>query len=213
MSTKKIATVGILCSLGIVVSMFIKFPLVPAVGFLTYEPKDILIIIGGFIYGPLTALVMSVICSLIELLYNNAGGNVFIDMLMNVISTCGIAVVSAYIYKKDHTRKGAIKGLVIGIITTVVLMTLWNYVVTPGYYGMPRAAIVALLPWIALFNVLKGSINSLVVVYLYKPLTNILKLNHLVHTQDKTTRRGIVMTIGFILITLILVVLAIKGII
>lgn len=213
MNTKKIATVGILCSLGIVVSLFIKFPLVPAVGFLTYEPKDILIIIGGFIYGPLTALVMSVITSVIELLYNNAGGNVLIDLLMNVISTCGIAVVSAYIYKKDHTRKGAIKGLVCGIITTTVLMVLWNYVVTPGYYNMPREAVVAMLPWIALFNILKGGINSFIVVYLYKPLTNILKINHLVHTNDKTTKQGIILTVSFIVITVVLVTLAINGII
>ena len=62
MSTKKITTVGMLCAMAMIVNVFISFPIVPAVSFLRYDPKDILIVIGGFIYGPMTSLLMSFIC-------------------------------------------------------------------------------------------------------------------------------------------------------
>ena len=42
MSTKKITTVGMLCAMAMIVNVFISFPIVPAVSFLRYDPKDIL---------------------------------------------------------------------------------------------------------------------------------------------------------------------------
>ena len=44
MSTKKITTVGMLCAMAMIVNVFISFPIVPAVSFLRYDPKDILIV-------------------------------------------------------------------------------------------------------------------------------------------------------------------------
>ena len=65
MSTKKITTVGMLCAMAMIVNVLISFPIVPAVSFLRYDPKDILIVIGGFIYGPMTSFLMSFICSVL----------------------------------------------------------------------------------------------------------------------------------------------------
>ena len=78
MSTKKITTVGMLCAMAMIVNVFISFPIVPAVSFLRYDPKDILIVIGGFIYGPMTSLLMSFICSIFEIMLK--GGNI-LDVL------------------------------------------------------------------------------------------------------------------------------------
>ena len=72
MSTKKITTVGMLCAMAMIVNVFISFPIVPAVSFLRYDPKDILIVIGGFIYGPMTSLLMSFICSIFEIMLREA---------------------------------------------------------------------------------------------------------------------------------------------
>ena len=69
MSTKKITRVGMLCAMAMIVNVFISFPIVPAVSFLRYDPKDILIVIGGFIYGPMTSLLMRLISSNIEIKY------------------------------------------------------------------------------------------------------------------------------------------------
>ena len=101
MTTKKITTLGMLCGLAVIVNLLIHFPLIPSVEFLSYDAKDVIIVIGGFIYGAGSAFIMSVITSLLEIMYR--GGNL-LDVLMNVISTCTFACVAAWIYKRDHTR-------------------------------------------------------------------------------------------------------------
>ena len=108
MTTKKITTLGMLCALAVIVNLLIHFPLIPSVEFLSYDAKDVIIVIGGFIYGAGSAFIMSVITSLLEIMYR--GGNL-LDVLMNVISTCTFACVAAWIYKRDHTREGAFIGL------------------------------------------------------------------------------------------------------
>ena len=185
MKIKKITTLGILCSLAVITNLLISFPIIPLVSFLRYDPKDIIIVIGGFIYGPLSAMIMSVLTSLIEVFYRNAGGNILIDILMNVISTCSLACVAAYFYKKEHSRKGAIKGLIIGAVLSIAIMCLWNYIVTPIYYGMPREVVAALIvPGILPFNLIKNAINVLVVIYLYKPLVDLLRRNNLANGSE-----------------------------
>ena len=61
MKVKKITTIGIFCALAMILNLFAFIPLVPTVSWLTYDPKDIIIVIGGFIYGPMTAFLMSYI--------------------------------------------------------------------------------------------------------------------------------------------------------
>ena len=82
-------------------------------------------------------------------------GGTYIDVIMNMISTCAFACPAAYLYKKYHTKNGAIIGLIIGTILSVVCMLIWNYIMTPIYYQMPREAVVALLlPGILPFNLI-----------------------------------------------------------
>ena len=214
MKIKKITTIGVLCSLAVITNLLISFPIIPLVSFLRYDPKDIIIVIGGFIYGPLSAMIMSVLTSLIEVFYRNAGGNILIDILMNVISTCSLACVAAYFYKKEHSRKGAIKGLIIGAVLSIAIMCLWNYIVTPIYYGMPREVVAALIvPGILPFNLIKNAINVLVVIYLYKPLVDLLRRNNLANGSEGKVGIAFLIFVIFIILTIILLFLVQYGII
>lgn len=213
MNVKQLTTIGILSSLAVILSMFAYFPLVPAVPWLSYDPKDIVIVIGGFIYGPSASFFMSAIASLLEIVFK---GGTLIDVLMNVISTCAFACLAAYIYKKNHTKNGALIGLVCGILCTTACMTIWNYIVTPIYYQMPRDAVVSMwLPGIILFNLLKAGINAGVTLFLYKSVVTILRRTNLVEKGDSHQRAGsTLIVLGlFITVTLICIVLSIQGII
>lgn len=213
MSTKKIVTVGILCAMAVVVNMLIYFPLVPAVSFLSYDPKDIIIVIGGFIYGPLSAVLMSAVTSFLEILYR--GGN-FLDILMNMISTCAFVCPAAFIYKINRTKNGALIGLVIGVMTTTFSMVVWNYIVTPIYYGMPREAVVAMmLPGIIPFNLLKSGLNAGITLFLYKPIVTVLRSTNLVEKKDSQENKnfGLVALGLFITVSVICVILVLQGII
>lgn len=206
MSVRKMSVIAIFSAMAVVSNMLIRFPIIPAVGFLQYDPKDIIIVIAGFIYGPLTSLVMSALCSVLELLYR---GGTYIDVIMNMISTCSFACTAAFIYKRFRTKKGAITGLISGILVCVLCMTLWNYVVTPGYYKLPRETVVSLmLPGIIPFNLIKASINASISLIFYKPIVNILRNTTLLEPKKEKEKISIwIILVGlFILLTIILVI-------
>lgn len=213
MKVKKITTIGILCALAMIVNMFAFMPLVPTVTWLTYDPKDIIIVIGGFIYGPMTAFLMSGICSVLEIMFK---GGTILDILMNMISTCSFACVAAAIYKHQHTKKGAMLGLLAGVILTVINMAIWNYIVTPIYYGMPREAVVALmLPGIIPFNLLKAGLNAGITLFLYKSIVTILRQTHFVEESHQSSQKNMSLAlIGlFITVSMVCIILAIQNII
>lgn len=212
-TTKKVTTVGMLCGMAMVINLLISFPIVPAVSFLSYDPKDIVIIIGGFIYGPFVSFVMSAICSVLEIMFR---GGTILDVLMNMISTCTLACLAAWIYKRNHTKKGAIIGLVAGIFAMTISMVAWNYVVTPIYYGMPKEAVVALmLPGIIPFNLIKAGINAGATLFLYKPVVGALRKSNLVAQGNNATSmtHGMVILGGFVVISMVVVILGIQNII
>ena len=58
--SKKLTTIGMLCALAYAAVAFGRIPLIL---FLKYDPKDVIITIGGLIFGPLTSLAITVIVS------------------------------------------------------------------------------------------------------------------------------------------------------
>lgn len=64
-NVKKISIIGMLCAIAYVVMVF---GWIPVVLFLKYDPKDVIITIGGFLLDPLSAFIISVIVSFIEML-------------------------------------------------------------------------------------------------------------------------------------------------
>lgn len=169
--TKKLTTLATLAALAYLVMVVGRIPIVL---FLKYDPKDVIITIGGFIFGPLSAFAVSAVVSVIEMFTVSDTG--IIGAVMNLVSTCSFAFVAALIYKKNHTLKGAVIGLLVGVCSMVIVMLLWNYLLTPIYMGYPREAVAAMLPTAFLpFNLLKGGLNAGLTVLLYKPVVKTLR--------------------------------------
>lgn len=182
MSTKKMAILGLLCAMATVVGVLVRIPLVPAVSFMTFDGKDVIIGLAGFLFGPLSALVVTLISCSIELLFH---GGTFVDWFMDVLSSATFVCTAAFIYKRIHTRNGAFIGLISGCAANIAMMLLWNYIMDPIYFGMPREAVVAMLPPIALFNFLKGAIGSAILLVVYKPISNALHKSGLLKARDE----------------------------
>ncbi len=213
MSVKEMTTLAIMSAMALILSMFAVFPLVPLVSWLTYDPKDVVIVIGGFIYGPFSVFIMSGITSILEIAIK---GGTYVDVLMNMISTCSFACVAAYIYKRQHTKKGAVIGLVLGIIAMTLSMAIWNYVMTPIYYHMPRKAVVSLLlPGIIPFNLLKSSLNACMTLLLYRTVICTLKKANMINKSSESMKgsKHLIIIGTFIIVTVVLVFFAMKGII
>lgn len=170
-STKRMTTMAMLAALAYLLMVVGRIPIVL---FLKYDPKDVIITIGGFIFGPMAAFLISVVVSIIEMFTVSETG--IIGAIMNLVSTCSFACLAAVIYKRNHTLKGAIIGLLSGTALMVVVMMLWNYLLTPIYMGYPREAVAAmLLPTFLPFNLLKGGLNAAITMLLYKPVVRTLR--------------------------------------
>jgi len=62
------------------------------------------------------------------------------------------------------------------VIIMIGIMILWNYIVTPGYMGVPREVVVnMLIPVFLPFNLLKGLYNAAITMLIYKKLASILR--------------------------------------
>lgn len=178
---KKLVLIAMLAAIAYIMVFVIR---IPVVLFLKYEPKDVIITIGGFIMGPTAAFVISLIVSLIEMVTISETGP--IGALMNLLSTCAFACSAAFVYKKKHTIGGAIAGLGVGTVVMVAVMLLWNWLITPFYQGAPREAVeTMLLPIFLPFNLLKAGLNSAFILGLYKPLVTALRKTRLIDGKEK----------------------------
>ena len=211
-STKYISTIGMFCAISFVAVLIGR--LVPNVaGFLSYDPKDAMVVIAGFIFGPLSGVIITVIVAFIEMVSISATG--FYGFLMNVISTCAFAVPAAWYYKRTRSHKGAVIGLGVGVAFMTVCMLLWNYIVTPFYMGVPREQVAdMLIPIFLPFNLIKGGINAGITLLIYKPIVNALRKAKLVAPSESENKRrfnpgftafALAVVISFVLLFLVLV--------
>lgn len=205
-----------LCALAFVAVAAIRIPLIPIMPFLEYEPKDVIILTGGFLFGPMASVLISVIVSFVEMFTISSTG--IIGLIMNILSTVAFVCPAAYLYRRYHTMAGAFAGMVAGTLLMTVIMVLWNYLITPIYMGYPREAVVQLLlPAIVPFNLLKGGINTALTMLIYKPLVTTLRKSNLLDfssTEAPKKRKfnlGMTLVAALILITCIMVVMVMKG--
>ena len=215
--TRQLVILAMLCAISYVLT-YLSSTFFPPIGlpFLKFDLKDVVITIGGFLFGPLFAFIVSFVVSLLEMVTFSGTGP--IGMLMNVLSTCAFCCIAAFIYKKKHTLSGAVIGLVVGAILMTAAMLLWNYLITPLYQGVPREAIAEMLVPIFLpFNLLKAGLSSALTLLLYKPVVTALRKANLVtegeHTQRGKFSWGAALLGLTILTTVILLALVMNGVI
>lgn len=169
--TKKMVTTGMLCALAYVA---VTAGRIPVVLFLKYDPKDVIIVIGGLLFGPFTSLTVAGVVCVVEMLTVSSTG--IFGCMMNFLSSCSFACTAAYIYKKHHRLSGVVLGLCGGWGCQTAAMMFWNYLIAPLYMGYPREAVAALLlPVFLPFNLMKGGLNTAITLLLYKPAATVLR--------------------------------------
>ena len=214
MSTRYMAVVAMFTAVAFVAVLLAK--VIPNVaGFLSYEPKDAVIVIASFIFGPMTGVIISLLVSFIEMISISTTG--IYGFLMNVVYTCAFVVPAAWLYKKDHSQKGAVLGLGLGVVLMAIVMVVWNYIITPFYMGVPREVVAGMLASVFLpFNLIKGGINAALTLLLYKPLVGALRKAGLVEPTHSSHKGKF--SLGFtlfsvaVLVTFVLLFLVMIGV-
>lgn len=209
---QKIKNMVLLSMLTAIAYVIVALIRIPVVGFLSYEPKDVVITIGGFLIGPLASFIVSVLVSLLEMVTFSQTGP--IGCLMNLISTCSFACTASFVYKKKRTLNGAIVGLAIGATVMTGVMLLWNWLITPLYMGVSRAVVQTMLvPMFLPFNLLKAGLNTAFILILYKPLVIALRKAKLIPSSGKTgsSKIGLYLLAVGLLATCVFLLLVFQG--
>ena len=142
-----------------------------------------------------------------------------IGFIMNALATCAFCCTASFIYKKMHTKKGAVLGLGLGVVCLVVVMLLWNYLITPMYMvGFSRADVAALLPTLFLpFNLAKGGMNMAATLLLYAPVVTALRKAGVVppsqNSKGKRISAGFLLFSCALLATFVVFALVLAGVI
>ncbi len=172
--------------------MFLEFPipfLIPS--FIKFDFSELPALIAGFAYGPVSGVLVCLIKNLLHLMNTQTGG---VGELANFVLGATFVAVAGIVYKKIHTKKGALIGSLAGAVAMGVVSLFTNYyVVYPIYTNfMPMEAIIAayqlilksadtlwkcLLIFNLPFTVFKGLCSVLLTMLVYKPLRSILKGN------------------------------------
>lgn len=212
-NAKVITSIAMLTGIAYIVMLLSK--LMPSVMFLDFDFKDVVICIGGFTFGPMAAAILSILVAFIEMITISTTGPW--GFLMNALATCSFCCTASFIYKKLHTKKGAVLGLASGVVCLTAVMLLWNYLITPYYMGQPREAIAAmLLPIFLPFNLVKGGMNMAATLLLYKPVVTAMRKARLVppsqNTQDKKLNAGFLLFSLALLTTFVVFALVLAGV-
>lgn len=204
--TRNIINIAVLCAIAFAA---VAIGRVPIVLFLKYDPKDTIIALGGFLFGPMASFYVSVIVSAVEMLTISETG--ILGCLMNIVSSCSFACIASLVYQKKKTLRGAVIGLAAGCITMICIMLLWNYFITPIYMGYPKEAVARLLlPVFLPFNLLKGGLNAVFTFLLYKPIVQALRKTGTVKINDSKQPQkhiGLMVFSGIIIAACILFIL------
>ena len=115
--TKRITVIGMLCAITYVTMVVGRIPIIL---FLKYDPSDVIVTLGGFIWGPMTSCIVSVIVATLEMITVSDTG--ILGCIMNIVQTLSFACTASVIYKKKHTLSGAVIGLASGWLITVIVL-------------------------------------------------------------------------------------------
>jgi len=170
--TRKLTTMSVMTALSVILVAMIHFPIFPAVAFLEYDPADVAILICGFAFGPVAGIIVTLVASIIQGMTVSAQSGVY-GIIMHVLATGVYVTVSSLIYSRHKSKKMAAVSLIAGSLAMTLTMFGANLIVTP-YFMMGAinagtvGAVLSLMPFILLFNLIKSLGNGLLTFLLYK---------------------------------------------
>ena len=187
-STRYIVGTAMLSALAFVLQYLeIAIPLMPS--FVKFDFSDLPALIGAFAYGPLAGVLIEFIKNLIHCAVSQSAT---VGELSNFILGAVFTLTAGIIYKQKKTKKRALIGSIAGAVLMGLISIPSNYfVVYPFYYNfMPEEVVLSMYQAIAPsmksiieclicfnlpFTIVKGLISVVITMFIYKPLSPILK--------------------------------------
>lgn len=189
-STKKLTYCALFTAIATVLMYFeTPIPLMPP--FLKLDISGSVSLLASFMFGWPAAVAITFVKNLIHLPTSSSGG---VGQIADFFMISAFCITSSIIYRKMHTKAGAVIGMTVGTIIMALIGVVTNkYMLIPFYENiMPVDAIIsacsavnpaidsisAYLWFGALpFNLFKGGTLTLITGLLYKRLSIFIKTN------------------------------------
>ena len=191
-NTKAMVKVSVLGVIAFILMLF-EMPLAwIAPPFIQLDVSDVPALLGSFALGPMAGVIIQFLKNILKLMFVGSGTG-GVGELANFLVGSTFAFTAGAIYFRKKTLKNALIGLIAGTITMTIVITLANYFVMFPFYarlfGWPlqdfvnmgtaiNANIVDLKTLmifsIVPFNLLKGTIVTIMTVLIYKRISPIL---------------------------------------
>ncbi len=184
-NTKTIVFTAMMGAISTVL-MALNFSVPFAPSFMKFDIAELPALFAGFFLGPGCGCGVVLIKILLKLVTQGTE-TAFVGEAMNLVGSICFVLPASLIYKRLHTKKGAIISLVVSsILVSIVYVLLNAFVAFPMYaalYGIPMDALVGMgtaiysgikdLPTMMLysvlpFNLFKYAVTSLVTYLIYK---------------------------------------------
>lgn len=191
LTTKTLVKISVLGVISFIL-MLMDFPLWFSPPFLKFDISDLPSLLGAFAMGPMVGVIIQFVKNMLKIIVagtNTAG----VGELANFIVGSIFAYSAGLIYFKEKTFKNAVIGLIVGTLSMTIIISILNYyVMIPFYskaYGLPLDKIIAMgsavnryvvdlksmiIYAVLPFNLLKGTVVSLITILIYKRLSPIL---------------------------------------
>lgn len=169
--------------------MYFSFSIPFLSPFAEFNISSVSEVIGGFILGPVGAIEIIGVKLLLKLVFKGTS-SMLTGELQNFILSIAFMLPAVLYYHKHKSKSGAVKALVIGSITNVVVAVFTSiYLIFPAYielYGMNWNGIIdicsAVNPWIKdiptmvafsviPFNVVSRIVVSFLTLVIYKKVS------------------------------------------
>lgn len=177
-TTKNIAGMAVFAALSFVVYL-LEIPIfagTPA-EFLQLDFSNVFVMLAGFMYGPIPALLVTIVKEVIHIFVGKTGG---VGELANIIITTTYVLVPSFVYSKRKGFKTVVITLIIACLVQSATSLLVNkyinfpfftggvpFVITPDSEGLFSL----LWGYVLLFNAIKSVAVSIVTIILYKRIS------------------------------------------
>lgn len=180
--------IGVLSAISAVLFIFPEITIIPPIYKLDFSTLPALL--AGFSLGPVSGVLVVLIKDITGLLHSSSMG---VGELADFLMSASFVYAASIVYKKRHNFKGAVMGMLLGIVVSTIISALTNYyIMIPFYVGafnMTNEAIVAMIAkaipavtslWKLIlfatvpFNLIKGVVLCLVTMLIYKRLSPLL---------------------------------------
>ncbi|MBQ3791403.1 MAG: ECF transporter S component [Lachnospiraceae bacterium] len=192
LSTRKIVVVGIFSAISLILFL-LDFPVFFAPAFYRIDFSELPALIAAFAYGPVAGVLIELIKILLKLCIKGTS-TAFVGELANFVIGVSFLLPAAMLYEFRKTKNMALISCLVGTLCMTAFGTFFNAVyLLPAFatlYGMPMDAIIGMGSAInasirdvttfvffavAPINLLKGGLDSLITVLVYKKLRPFLK--------------------------------------